>query len=248
MPSVELDRVWVRFPLYGAWNRSPVKHLLWKHLGPAVPPGKRSTVSEALSEVSLSLTGGQRLAVLGSNGSGKTSLARVATGLIHPNRGRATLTGSPFAVLSIGCESHPEATVVDTIVLHALLAGQSVREARITADKVIEFGGLADITDRTTGELSSGTVLRMGLGTALFLGCDIIALDEVMDTADPEFIRMVKDILVTRLGSAIILVIERSRAILDNLCPTAIVLEKGRIIDRGDYDEILSRHRDRYTF
>lgn len=243
MPDIELDRTWVSFPLYGAWNRSLARHLLGR---PSVSATAGRT--PALADVSLSLRAGERLAVLGSNGSGKTTLARVAAGLIRPLAGRATISGHPFAILSLGCDSHPDATVFDTAVFHALLAGHSLRRACVIAQAALEFGNLSGDADRPAGELSAGNLLRMGLGTAIALEADIIVLDEVMDTADPEFVRHAIDLLMARSPGIIVLVIERSRSILDHLCNRALVLERGRCVDDGPYDAVMARHRDRYTF
>ena len=245
MPSVELNQVWVRFPLHGAWSRSLVRDLVWRRL---ISGARSANQTTALAGVSLSLRAGQRLAVLGANGSGKTSLARVAAGLVHPVQGRAVISGRPFAILSLGYGSHPEATVIDSIIFHALLGGRTLSEARTLAAQVLDFGGIDDAAERTLGELSAGHLLRIGLGTALFLQSDIIVLDEVMDTADPEFVRTATEILTNRRPEIIVIAIERSRAILDGLCTSALILDKGRVLDHGDYRAIMAGHGGRYTF
>jgi len=249
MPLVELDDIGVRFPLYGAWNRSPAWHL-WERLMPGAGRSgiPRDAGIEALRGVSLTLEPGRRLAVLGANGSGKTTLGRVIAGLIRPVAGRARIAGHPFAVLGIGCESYPGGTIRDAILFRALLAGRSPRQAGRIADQALDFGGLSDVPDRSAGDLSSGTIFRVGIGAAIALEADIIVLDEVMDTADPDFVRAVKHHLISHRSDAIIVVIERSRAILDGLCNRAVVLDGGRIVDHGDYDRMLARHGERHTF
>ncbi len=244
MPSIDLDQVRVSFPLHGTWSRSLFKDLLWRRLVSGAESTRQIT---ALDGVSLSLRPGQRVAVLGANGSGKTTLARVAAGLVQPVAGRAMISGRPFAVLSLGYGSHPDATVQDSIVFHALLAGRTLSEARAIAVQVLDFGAFTAAADRSLGELPPGNLLRIGLGTALALDADIIVLDEVMDTGDPDFLRIATDILTSKRPEIIVIVIERSRSILDSLCNYALVLDKGRVVDIGPYDAMMVRHRDRHT-
>jgi len=258
MPSVRLDQVWVQFPLFGAWNRSPFTSLLWDRREGAAPPAPDGTrpegaaldgvVPAALAGVSLTLSAGQRLAVLGTNGSGKTTLARVVAGMIPPRRGQVSIVGRPFPILSIGCDSHPAASVFDNIVFHALLFGLGVREARALATAAVAFGGLEKVAGRPLEGLSSGNLLRLGMASAIMLRADIIVLDEVMDTADPDFIRMIKHHLISHFPQAVIVVIERSRTILDDFCTHALVLDQGRVIDYGDYPTLIGRHAGKYTF
>lgn len=240
MPAIDLVNVWVDYPLFGTWNRS----VTWGfRTRPSEPKGIM-----ALKGVSLSLKPGDRLAILGHNGAGKTSLIRVLAGLLPPSRGTAKIQGRTSVTLSLGCEGYPEATVLETIILRGILAGFSLQEATALAQEIVAYGALTEIIDQPLAALSSGVMFRMGLGCALFFRSDILFFDEVMDTADLDFVRQAKKDLRARSEQDLILVVvERSLAILDGLCNKAVVLEKGQLTDEGSFGDVLARHPQRYV-
>lgn len=241
MPAIDLHHVWVDYPLFGTWNRSVTRG--FRSGGAPDPKGVM-----ALKDVSLSLGAGERLAVLGHNGAGKTTLIRVLAGLLPPSRGKAGIQGRPSATLSLGCEGYPEATVQETIVLRGILAGFSGRDIQALTREIIAYGDLDEIVDQPLASLSSGVMFRMGLGCALFFQTDILFFDEVMDTVDPDFVRRAKSDIVARTEQgAILVVVERSLAILEGLCSRAVILEKGHLSDDGDFDHVLARHSRRYV-
>lgn len=240
MPAIDLHHVWVDYPLFGTWNRS----VTWGfRSNPAEPKGVM-----ALKDVSLSLGPGERLVILGHNGAGKTSLIRILAGLLPPSRGKVRIEGRPSVTLSLGCEGYPEATVYETIVLRGILAGFSRREVQDKAQEIIAYSDIGDILDQPLASLSSGVMFRMGLGCALFFRADIVFFDEVMDTVDPDFVRRAKkDILIRAEQGVIVVVVERSLAILDGLCSRAVILDKGHLKDDGDFADVLARHPQRYV-
>ncbi|MBI1209533.1 MAG: ATP-binding cassette domain-containing protein [Azospirillum sp.] len=249
MSLIALQNVWVEYPLFGAWNRSFTRSMMpqgRKNAGAAPANGRMIT---ALRDVTLTIAAGERLAVLGSNGSGKTSLVRVLAGLVAPSRGSIRIDGQPSAILSLGCEVYPDATIFETIVLRGLLSGKSRRDSIVLAEKVIEFSELSKVSGQPIGALSSGLVFRLGIGLAIFLGSDIVLLDEVVDTADPNFVTKVKKQFLEKLMPNIVLVIvERSQAIMEDICTRAIILDNGQIVAAGSYREIAEISRGRYTY
>jgi len=234
-----LKDVTIEFPVYGAWNRSILGG--WRHGSEVRTP--------ALRDVTVSFAAGDRVAVLGPNGAGKTTLLRACAGLLSPLRGTVEVMGRPSVTLSLGCDCYPGASVLETAVLMALLDGRPLAEARLLADEILAFAGVTRIASQRADTLLSGPLFRLGISAALFLGNDIIILDEVMETADPEFVATVKRRLATeQVETRILLVIERARAIINGLCTKALVVENGQVIAFGAFDDIMARHGARLTF
>jgi ABC-type polysaccharide/polyol phosphate transport system ATPase subunit len=83
---------------------------------------------------------------------------------------------------------------------------------------------------------------------AFFFGAEIILYDEVLETVGPAFVQKTKHHINHSFpGDGIIVVVERSRAILEGLCNKALVIESGRILEMDDFDAVMARHGHRYT-
>ena len=245
MPSVDLHNVSVRFPVYFAWNRS-IKNM---PLVAGAAQSRRKLEVEALTEISLSLAPGDRLAVLGANGSGKSTLLRVLGGILKPTQGEAEITGTALGAFSTGFGFHSRGTGYDNIVLTGQALGKSAKEIRDVAEEISRFVDSAEILDLPVDRLSPGDLFHLASATMLFFKADIMVFDEVFEGADPDVISRVKEqILSTRAADAVVAVIERSRSILDGFCTKALMLEKGRIADFGDYESVMERHGESHTF
>ncbi len=250
MASIKLTDASVRFPFYDAWSRS-FKHRFVNvtSFGGLLAEYKRKIHVDALSGVSLNISPGDRVAVLGGNGSGKTTLLRVLGGLITPNGGQAEIRGRAAAVLDIGFGFDPDASVCDTIVMQGILAGRKGREIRRSVEDISGFCGLADVLAHPIRNLPQGDIFRLGTGIAFFLGADIILYDEVMETVDPAFLAKIKDYIGQSLAAdSIVVIVERSRAVLDGLCTKALVLEGGRVVEFDTFVRIMDRYGPAYTF
>ncbi len=245
MPSVDLHNVSVRFPVYFAWSRS-IKNL---PLGAGEAQSRRKLEVEALTEVSLSLAPGDRLAVLGANGSGKSTLLRVLGGILKPTQGEAEISGTALGTFNTGFGFHSRGTGYDNIVLTGQALGKSAKEIRDVAEEISRFVGSTEALDLAVDRLSPGDLFHLSSATMLFFKADIMVFDEVFEGADPDVVSRVKEhILSTRADDAVVAVVERSRSILDGFCAKALVLEKGRIADFGDYESVMERHGQNHTF
>jgi ABC-type polysaccharide/polyol phosphate transport system ATPase subunit len=245
MPLVALRDVSVAFPLYDALRRSLKRRLLGRGGG----AGERMTAT-ALDGVTLDLAAGTRLAVLGGNSSGKTTLLRVIAGLVAPCSGQASVAGRVGAVFGMGFGFHPDATLNGLALGQALLAGYSPREARDRAHEMLSFAEIAERAGSApVSAAPPGLVTRLGLAASLIPRCDILVLDEVLERIDPPFLaKVVEALAAPAFASAILVVVERSQAILGSLCREAIVVDGGRLTARGSLADVLGAEGKPLTF
>jgi len=240
MSALLFQSVSVQFPLYYSAERSFKRRL--------VPLGGGTTRVQALKDINLDLPKGSCTALLGGNAAGKSTLLRVAAGLLAPTSGRIERSGPAFALLGIGFGLDQDFSARQNAIGYGLLAGHDLGASRRLAGRAVAMGELGEFADQPLARLGPGHRLRLGICLARVLEAEILVLDEVLEHAGPEVTQQVED--YCRQGPAkngAVLIVERAASLLRRLCDRAMVLEEGRLADDGDIDRVLQRHAGRYT-
>ena len=141
MPHVQLRQVTVRHRVYDAGSRSITARIA---VTLRSPNGRNSFVREAmtvdaLSDINLDIESGERIAILGANSAGKTTLLRVATGLLEPTTGAAEITGVASDILDGGIGLDGDVSGHEYVVMQGLRRGLNRREIRQIASSVFVF-------------------------------------------------------------------------------------------------------------
>jgi ABC-2 type transport system ATP-binding protein len=148
--------------------------------------GRRRTI---LDGVSLSVGQGEKLAIIGANGSGKSTILKVIARVLEPTRGTVRVVGTLSPLIELGVGFEWELSLVDNIVYYGVLLGHDERTIRENVDAILEFAELSDMRDAPTKTLSSGMAARLAFAIATQFRPDILLLDEVLAVGDERFRR-----------------------------------------------------------
>ena len=187
----------------------------------------------ALKDISFQLRRGEALALIGSNGAGKSTILRIISGLIKPDTGRVRVGFNPIL------------TGRENIYANMSILGLSTKEIEERFQDVIDFAEIADAIDAPVQTYSSGMAARLGFACAVHIEPDILLIDEVLAVGDIKF-RMKCHRRLAKLrekGTAFILVSHNPPAIL-NVCTSAVYLSKGRLITTGDIDTVVRKYEE----
>ena len=144
---------------------------------------------DILNNISFAAEDGDRIAIIGRNGAGKSSLLRVLTGAYPPSSGWLEVRGRRQALLNVSLGFNGEATVEENILLRGTAMGMSVDQIRDVSPQVLEFSGLADAAQHRLYTLSAGQRMRLGFAVSTAVDQDIMLLDEWLGAGDAQFIR-----------------------------------------------------------
>ena len=216
----------------------------------------------ALDGVSLAVTEGAIVAIVGANGAGKTTLIRTIAGMHRPARGRIMLRGSNIAGLSShrvcnlgigqvaeGRQVFPTLTVAENLDVGAMLPrARSKREQNL--DRVLAlFPVLAERRAQPAGTLSGGEQQMLAIARCLMGQPDLVMFDEPSLGLAPAIVQAVLQTIrdLNREGLTCVLV-EQNVAVSLKLASRAYVLENGRITLSGSGEELLADDRVRQAY
>ena len=196
-----------------------------------------------VKDFNLTLRRGERLGILGVNGTGKTSLCRAIAGMLYPSSGEVTLQGEVRAIFNTNVGVQPELTGRENATLLAYFLYPGVRrgELRAIVEESLEFSELGKFVDTPFKNYSKGMQARLCLSLVTSRTTDLLILDEVFDGADHFFQQKVaaRTLKIIRESGAAILVSHTPEQ-LEQACNRAIVLGKGGILFDGDVQEAIA--------
>jgi len=219
--------------------------------------GKKTPEVQALQDVSFTVTKGRVTGLVGADGAGKTTLIRIAAGLLVPTSGRVTVLGLDSVADTLEIQSrvgympqkfglYQDLTVAENMALYADLQGVPSQERSVKYQRLLEMTDLTRYTGRRAGALSGGMKQKLGLACALIKSPEILLLDEPTVGVDPISRRELWKIVYQLVEQDNIGVLV-STAYLDEAekCNQVIVLHEGRMLAEGSPNQYTSVVTDR---
>jgi len=241
---IELVDVGVDFPVYNAASMSLKNRLLSSVTGGTIDREHDGVlVVRGLQEISLKISAGERVGLIGHNGAGKTTMLRVLSGIYHPTQGEATVSGECISLIDISLGIDPEATGRENIRLRSAMLGLTPEQTRRHLDDIIEFSGLGDFIEMPFRTYSSGMQLRLAFAVSTTVTPQILILDEWLSTGDENFRERAEERMRRVVDSTEILILaSHSRTLLTANCDRIIWLEHGKVRRDGKAQDVLDEY------
>lgn len=234
-PAVLCDDVHKRFHLYERNTRS-LRRLF---IETALRRPARPRPYFALKGFNLRLMQGESVAILGRNGSGKSTVLRLIAGIYAPSSGTVSVRGRLTAVIELGAGFHPELTGAENIALYAAIMGLRPRELAARFEAISAFAEIGDFIETPVKYYSSGMQARLAFAVAVCVDHEILLLDEVLSVGDEKFRQKCLDHLADyRARGGTLVLASHDLAPLRRLCSRAIWLDKGRLVMDGPLEEV----------
>ena len=199
---------------------------------------KREEIEEfwALRDVSATIGHGEAVAIVGRNGSGKSTFLKLVAGLHRPTGGhllvaRGARIGS---MIEIGVGFHGELSGRENVFLNASIHGLSGAEIEALYPAIVTYSGLEHFMDVPLKNYSSGMHMRLGFAIAANLDPDILLLDEIFAVGDADFQQQcIRTVTEFRARGKTILFVSHSPEAVRAICQRVLVLEHGRLMYDG---------------
>jgi lipopolysaccharide transport system ATP-binding protein len=197
----------------------------------------------ALRDASFVLPEGQILGVIGPNGAGKSTLLKLLARVTPPTSGRAVINGRVVSLLELGAGFQTEFTGRENVYLNAAFFGIERSEVNRRLPDLIDFAELGDAIDRPVKTYSSGMYLRLAFSVAINMDADILLADEVLAVGDLAFQeRCLARVQDEAEQGMTVLFVSHDMAAITRLCDRALWLDKGKVADDGNADDIVAAY------
>ena len=206
------------------------------------PPPARSATFQ-IHRLDLCVAHGESIALVGANGSGKSTALRLMAGIYPPTEGRIVVRGRLVAVLELGATFQPELTGAENVELYAAALGFNRREIAVRYPEVVAFADIGDFMQVPVKYYSSGMRTRLAFAVAICADPDILLLDEVLAVGDESF----RGRCLTRLAryhaaGGTLIVVSHDLWTIRKLCSRVVWMENGEVRMTGEANAVLDAY------
>jgi lipopolysaccharide transport system ATP-binding protein len=196
-----------------------------------------------LQDFSLRVLPGESVALIGGNGSGKSTALRLMAGIYQPSEGIIRTRGRLAAVIELGVGFNPELTGLENASTYAAVLGLTRLQITARLPNMVAFADLGDFIGEPVKYYSSGMQARLAFAVAICVDPDILFLDEVLAVGDESFRgRCFERLGAFRRAGGTMIVVSHDLDTIRGLCQRAVWLDRGRVRAAGPVDEVSRRY------
>lgn len=224
-PVIKVNNVVKEFTLH---NTHTLKdRLVWTLTG---RKDELSTQFRALDGVTFDVHPGDSIGLIGYNGSGKSTMLKLISGVMRPDEGTVRYKGRMAGLIEVGAGFHPDLTGRENVFLNGAILGMTKEQIENSFDEIVSFSEISDFIDTEVKFYSSGMFLRLAFAVAVHTDPDIFLVDEILAVGDEPFQRKCLDRIreMQDQGKSLVIVSHDLNLIRD-LCNRGILLEKGTL-------------------
>jgi len=193
----------------------------------------------ALNDVNVEVKKGEMIGFIGENGSGKSTILKIITGVLTPSEGEVKIEGNIAALLELGSGFNPEYSGYDNIFLNGMVLGYSREEMAEKVDDIINFADIGDHLYQPVKTYSSGMFVRLAFAVAINVDPDILIVDEALAVGDLEFqLKCMEKFTELRNAGKTILFVSHDVNAVRRFCDRVYWLKNGLVEAEGETMEI----------
>lgn len=202
----------------------------------------------ALKHISFKVRRGEVVGLVGTNGSGKSTMLKIIAGVLEASEGECIVRGNIAPLIELGAGFDMELTARENIYLNGALLGYTKQFIDDHFDEIVEFAELSDFVDMPLKNYSSGMVARIAFAIATVTEPDILIVDETLSVGDVFFQQKCEDRIqhFIKNGDVTVLFVSHSIEQVERICQRAIWIEKGDLRMDGPVAEVCEAYRGQF--
>lgn len=197
----------------------------------------------ALDNVSFEIEKGETVGIIGTNGSGKSTILKIITGVLQQTTGEVKIQGNVSALLELGAGFDMEYTGIENIYMNGAVLGYSEEEMSRKKDEILEFADIGDFVYQPVKTYSSGMLVRLAFALAINVEPEILIIDEALAVGDAFFqAKCFHKLEEIKEKGTTILFVSHDIVSVKKLCSRAVWLDRGNLREIGDAKEVCEKY------
>ena len=206
--------------------------------------GKHHTEHRALKGVNMTIRQGECVGIIGTNGSGKSTILKIITGVLSPTAGEVEVNGRISALLELGAGFNMEYNGIENIYLNGTMIGFSKKEIDQKLDEILAFADIGDYVYQPAKTYSSGMFVRLAFAVAINIDPEILIVDEALSVGDVFFQAKCyhKFAEFKEMGKTIVFV-SHDRSSISKYCDRVVLLNQGIKLGEGAPKQMIDTYK-----
>ena len=198
----------------------------------------------ALNGVNLCIRKGETVGIIGTNGSGKSTILKIITGVLSPTSGQVKVDGRISALLELGAGFNQEYNGIENVYLNGTMMGFTDREIDAKLPDILEFADIGDYVNQPVKTYSSGMFVRLAFAVAINIEPEILIVDEALSVGDVFFQAKCyhKFEEFKKMGKTIVFV-SHDLSVISKYCDRVYLLNKGTLLGEGSPKEMIDAYK-----
>jgi lipopolysaccharide transport system ATP-binding protein len=241
--AVEVHGLGKRYEIYAA-PQDRLKQMVLPRLSRLVGREPKEYFREfwALRDVNLHVDIGETVAIIGQNGSGKSTFLQLVCGTLSPTQGEVQRRGRIAALLELGAGFNPEFTGEENVYLSGMLYGLTEAQLKERYKSIIEFAEIGDFVSQPVKTYSSGMYVRLAFAIAAHVDADVLVVDEALSVGDVRFTQKCMRFLREFQKTGTLLFVSHDVGAVTSLCSRAVWLDRGSVRLDGPAKEVVEAY------
>lgn len=180
MAVIQVENVYKSFKIYFDKGQSLKERLLFKRRC-------KHEIRYVLKGINFNVDRGEAIGIIGENGCGKSTMLKLMTKIMYPDKGRIKIDGRISSLIELGAGFHPDMSGRENIYTNASIFGLTKKEIDARLQTIIDFSELYDFIDNPVRTYSSGMYMRLAFSVAINVNADVLLIDEILGVGDENF-------------------------------------------------------------
>ena len=198
----------------------------------------------ALRDVNFQVERGETVGIIGTNGSGKSTILKIITGVLNPTAGEVKVDGRISALLELGAGFNMEYTGIENVYLNGTMIGFSKEEVDARLQDILDFADIGDFVYQPVKSYSSGMFVRLAFAVAINIDPEILIVDEALSVGDVFFqAKCYRKFEEFKKMGKTILFVSHDLSSISRYCDRVILLNKGVKLEEGSPKQMVDMYK-----
>ena len=198
----------------------------------------------ALRDVDMSIYQGETVGIIGTNGSGKSTILKIITGVLNPTSGHVQVNGRISALLELGAGFDMEYNGIENVYLNGTMIGFSEEEIEAKLPEILEFADIGDYVYQPVKTYSSGMFVRLAFAVAINIDPEILIVDEALSVGDVFFqAKCYRKFEEFKEKGKTILFVSHDLSSISKYCDRVYLLNQGELLGEGTPKKMIDAYK-----